>query len=158
MSESITTGPVLFCYDGSEGSQSALIAAAQLLDRPVDAAVVTVWERVAVRLALAGAFAAEAVATEVEADQAEESRARAAAEQGAQRANQMGYQASPMVKEATEGVARAIIEVADELSARLVVCGQRGRGLLRSALLGSVSHALASHARRPVLIAPNRPQ
>jgi nucleotide-binding universal stress UspA family protein len=158
MSEVKTTGPVLFCYDGSEGSKSALTAAADLLDRPVDAVVLTVWERVAVRLALAGAFAAEAVSTEIEADEAEESYARAAAEQGALSAKQKGYNASPRVIEATEGVGRAIIEVADEVSARLIVCGQRGRGLLRSALLGSVSHGLASHARRPVLIAPERPQ
>jgi nucleotide-binding universal stress UspA family protein len=46
------------------------------------------------------------------------------------------------------------LEVADEISARLVVCGQRGRGALRTALLGSVSHRLASHAQRPVLIVP----
>jgi nucleotide-binding universal stress UspA family protein len=41
--------------------------------------------------------------------------------------------------------------------AALVVCGQRGRGAIRSALLGSVSHALAAHAKRPVLIAPEHP-
>jgi nucleotide-binding universal stress UspA family protein len=156
MSEVKTTGPVLFCYDGSPGSRSALLAAADLLDRPAEAVVLTVWERVAVRLALAGAFAAEAVSTEVEADEAEEAHARAAAQQGALRANENGYNASARVKEATEGVARAILEVADELSARLIVCGQRGRGLLRSTLLGSVSHTLASHTRRPLLIAPER--
>ena len=30
-------------------------------------------------------------------------------------------------------------------------------GAIRSALLGSVSHALAAHAKRPVLIAPQHP-
>ena len=156
MSERNTTGPVLFCYDGSPGSRSALLAAADLLDRPVDAVVLTVWERVAVRLALAGAFSAEAVSTEVEADEAEEAAARAAADKGALSSNENGYHASPVVREATHGIARAILEVADEVSARLIVCGQRGRGLLRSTLLGSVSHALASHTARPLLIAPER--
>ena len=156
MSEVNTTGPVLFCYDGSPGSRSALLAASDLLDRPVDAVVLTVWERVAVRLALAGAFSAEAVSTEVEADEAEEAAARAAADSGAVTANEKGYRASPVVREATEGIARAILEVADEVSARLIVCGQRGRGLLRSTLLGSVSHTLASHTRRPLLIVPER--
>ena len=51
-------GPVLFCFDGSDGSREALRAAADLIDRPVDAVVLTVWETVATRLALAGAFAA----------------------------------------------------------------------------------------------------
>ena len=51
-------------------------------------------------------------------------------------------------------MARTIDEIAQEIDAGLVVCGQRGRGAIGSALLGSVSHALASHAKRPVLIAP----
>ncbi len=59
-----------------------------------------------------------------------------------------------MIRESFQGVVEAILETADEVSARLIVCGQRGRGPIRAALLGSVSHALASHARRPVLIAP----
>ena len=62
-----------------------------------------------------------------------------------------------MAKESFEGVAKTILETADELSARLIVCGQRGRGIVRSTLLGSVSHALASHTARPVLIAPEIP-
>ena len=62
-----------------------------------------------------------------------------------------------MIRESFEGIPKAILETADHLSARLIVCGQRGRGVLRSALLGSVSHTLASHTRRPILIAPERP-
>jgi hypothetical protein len=50
-------GPVLFCFDGSDGSREALRAAADLINRPVDVVVLTVWETVATRLALAGAFA-----------------------------------------------------------------------------------------------------
>jgi nucleotide-binding universal stress UspA family protein len=127
-------------------------AAADLIDRPVDAVVLTVWETVATRLALAGAFAAGDTTGNLDAE--EESYARSVAEEGALRANEHGYKASPMVKESFEGIAKTILEAADDLSPRLIVCGQRGRGVLRSTLLGSVSHTLASHARRPVLIAP----
>jgi nucleotide-binding universal stress UspA family protein len=62
-----------------------------------------------------------------------------------------------MTKESFDGIAKAILEVADSISARLIVCGQRGRGVLRTALLGSVSHSLASHARHPILIVHEAP-
>jgi nucleotide-binding universal stress UspA family protein len=131
-------------------------AAADVIARPADAVVLTVWETVATRLALAGAFAGNTAGGE-DLDAGEESAARSVAEEGARRANEHGYNATPMVKESFEGIARVILETADELSARLIVCGQRGRGVVRAALLGSVSHTLASHTRRPVLISPESP-
>jgi nucleotide-binding universal stress UspA family protein len=148
-------GPVLFCFDGSEGSRAAMKSTVDLINRPVDAVVLTVWETVATRLALAGAFAAGITTGGADLDTEEESFARSMAEEGALRAREHGYTASPMIKESFEGIPKAILETADHLSARLIVCGQRGRGVLRSTLLGSVSHTLASHTRRPILIAPD---
>ena len=150
-------GPVLFCFDGSDGAREAMRAAADLIIRPVDAVVLTVWETVATRLALAGAFAAGMTTGGVDLDVEEASYARSVAEEGALRASEHGYTASPMIRESFEGIPRAILEAADHLSARLIVCGQRGRGALRSTLLGSVSHTLASHTRRPILISPEHP-
>lgn len=49
---------------------------------------------------------------------------------------------------------RAVVEVSDELGADLIVVGSRGRGGVAELVLGSVSHHLAHHARRPVLIVP----
>ena len=151
-------GPVLFCFDGSEGSRVAMRGAVELISRPVDAVVLTVWETIATRLALAGAFAAGMTVGGGDLDAEEESTARSVAEEGALRAGEHGFQASSMAKESFDGIAKAILETADDLSARLIVCGQRGRGVLRSTLLGSVSHTLASHSRRPVLIAPEIPE
>jgi nucleotide-binding universal stress UspA family protein len=131
-------------------------AAVDLIDRPADAVVLTVWETVATRLALAGAFAAGYTTDDADLDAEEESNAKSVAEEGALRAREHGYEASPMTRESFEGIPKAILETADDVSARLIVCGQRGRGVLRSALLGSVSHTLASHTRRPILIAPER--
>jgi nucleotide-binding universal stress UspA family protein len=154
MAEGGHSGPVLFCFDGSDGSRAAMRAAANVIDRPVDAVVLTVWETVATRLALAGAFAAGSTTGGADLDADEESYARSVAEEGALRASEHGYAASPMIKESFDGIPRAILEIAEDLSARLIVCGQRGRGAIRSTLLGSVSHTLASHARRPILLAP----
>lgn len=150
-------GPVLFCFDGSDGSRAAMRAAAAMIDRPVDAVVLTVWETVATRLALAGAFAAGSTTGGADLDADEESYARSVAEEGALRASEHGYKASPLIKESFDGIPRAVLETADDFSARLIVCGQRGRGALRSTLLGSVSHTLASHTKRPILIAPEHP-
>jgi nucleotide-binding universal stress UspA family protein len=150
-------GPVLFCFDGSEGSRFAMKVAADLINRPADAVVLTVWETIATRLALAGAFAAGSTTGGADLDAEEESFAKSMAEEGALRAKEHGYEASSMTSESFEGIAKAILETADDLSASLIVCGQRGRGVLRSALLGSVSHTLASHTRHPILIAPEHP-
>jgi nucleotide-binding universal stress UspA family protein len=143
--------------DGSDGSREAMRAAAVMIDRPAVAVVLTVWESVATRLALAGAFAAGTTTGGADLDADEEFYARSVAEEGALRAIEHGYEASPLIKESFDGIPRAILETADDLSARLIVCGQRGRSAVRSTLLGSVSHTLASHPRRPILIAPEHP-
>jgi nucleotide-binding universal stress UspA family protein len=119
-------GPVLFCFDGSDGSREAMRAAVDLIDRPADAVVLTVWETVATRLALAGAFAAGYTTDDADLDAEEESNAKSVAEEGALRAREHGYEAAPMTRESFEGIPKAILETADHLSARLIVCGQRG--------------------------------
>jgi nucleotide-binding universal stress UspA family protein len=148
--------PVLFCYDGSDGSKSALAVAAEIGARPADAVVLTVWMPAAVLLARGGSLGVAYVPNEGEIDAEEAAAAQRIAEQGAQEARERGYNASARIAEATESVAKTIAEVADETDAGLIVCGQRGLGPVRSALLGSVSHALSARAQRPVLIAPTQ--
>jgi nucleotide-binding universal stress UspA family protein len=147
--------PVLFCYDGSDGSKTALAAAAEMI-KPADAVVLVVWMTAAVQLARAGSFVV-AVPNEGEIDDQEAAIARQIAEDGAARGRERGYNTSARIAQATESVARTIDEIAEEIDAGLVVCGQRGRGMIGSALLGSVSHALATHTKRPLLIAPQHP-
>lgn len=147
--------PVLFCYDGSDGSKTALIAAAEVI-KPADAVVLVVWTPAAVQLARAGSFLV-AIPDEGEIDEKEAALAQQIAEEGVAGARGRGYNASARVAQAYESVARTIDEVAQEIDAGLIVCGQRGRGAIGSALLGSFSHALASHTKRPVLIAPQHP-
>jgi nucleotide-binding universal stress UspA family protein len=133
--------PVLFCYDGSDGSRSALSAAGELVTRPADAVVLTVWMPAVVSLVRAGAFLT-AIPNEGEIDEQEAASAKRIAEEGAAGAREHGYNASARIAEADSSVVGTI------------GCGQRGRGAIRSALLGSVSHGLSAHAQRPVLIVP----
>ena len=143
---------VLFCYDGSEGSKAALVAAAELI-KPADAVVLAVWTKAAVQLARAGSFLV-AIPNEGEIDEQEAAGAQQIAEEGAAGARRRGYNASARIEEANASIAKTIDEVAQGIDAGLIVCGQRGRGAIGSALLGSVSHALAVHTKRPLLIAP----
>jgi nucleotide-binding universal stress UspA family protein len=147
-------GPVLFCYDGSEGSRTAMAAAVELIARPTPAVVLTVWQPAAVLLARAGGFGTGYLSDEERVDAGQAQLAGDAAVEGVERARAHGYDASSRVEETTEGAGRKIIEIADELDARLIVCGRRGLGAVASALLGSVSHVVLAHAGRPVLIVP----
>jgi len=51
--------------------------------------------------------------------------------------------------------AEGLSDLADEVSAELIVVGSRGRGAFRAAFLGSVSYSLVGVARCPVLVVPH---
>ena len=57
--------------------------------------------------------------------------------------------------------ASVIAAVADRDNADVIIVGRRGRGGVAELVLGSVSHELAIHSRRPVLLiepeAPKKP-
>lgn len=50
--------------------------------------------------------------------------------------------------------AHALVELADERDARVIVVGTRGESPLRGALLGSTPHKLLQLSDRPVLVVP----
>ena len=113
--------PVLFCYDGSDGSKTALRAAVELI-KPADAVVLVVWTPAAVQLARAGSFLV-AVPNEGEIDEQEAAAAREIAEEGAAGARGRGYNASARIAQAKGKVARTMDQIAQEIYAGLVVCG-----------------------------------
>lgn len=51
----------------------------------------------------------------------------------------------------------AIIELADETDADLIVVGARGRSVVKELLLGSTSLGVLHHAHRPVTVVPSAP-
>jgi len=143
----MAAAPILICYDGSEGAKHAIDAAAGLLDG-----------HPAVVLAVGPPLTAEesyaALGTLVPSFQElNEEQALERAKEGAELAASAGFAAEARAEVAAptwEGV----IHVADEIDAAAIVIGSRGLTGVKEALSGSVSHAVAEHAGRPVLIVP----
>jgi nucleotide-binding universal stress UspA family protein len=147
--------PVLLCVDGSEGANHAVETAAQLLGGSV--LVVSVWEPVG-ELSQTnpwGAFISAVGQSAAELDAIAEEIAGETAEKAAELARRSGFvEAEALGARSRGSIWSTLLELADERDARLVVAGARGQSQVRSLLLGSVSHAVVQHARRPVLIVP----
>jgi nucleotide-binding universal stress UspA family protein len=79
--------------------------------------------------------------------------ARRRARAGAERARRAGFAADARAEVAAP-TWEAIVEVADDVDAAVIVLGSRGLNGARELLEGSVSHQVAEHAGRPVLIVP----
>ena len=141
--------PILICYDGSDDAQRAIDAAAGLLG-PRRAVVLAVGPPLtaAESIAVMGPVTPGAAFEELNEDDARQ-RARA----GAELARRAGF-----VAEARTGLAaptwQGIVDTADEIDAAVIVLGSRGLSGAREALHGSVSHQVAEHSGRPVLIVP----
>ena len=58
------------------------------------------------------------------------------------------------VKELGGDPAKVILEMADELSADVIVMGSRGHNALEEVLLGSVSHKVQMKSKIPVFLVP----
>ncbi len=91
-------------------------------------------------------------------DQAARSRARELAEEGCGILRAAGVQATtPAAVEGPGAVWRTILAEADQRDVSVIVMGSRGITGVRSLVLGSVSHGVANHSHRPVLIMPTVP-
>ena len=141
--------PILLCCDGSEESGRAIATAAGLLGlrRAVVldiGPVITAAESLATLSPVAPAAAFEELNTT---DVLERAR------QGAERARRAGFEAEARAELASPTY-EGIVDVADEIDAAVIVIGSRGLSGAREAFEGSISHAVAEHAGRPVLIVP----
>lgn len=145
-------GPVLIAYDGSDDARFAIDEAARLVGG-ADAIVLYVRQPLeSVAAHLEGHPALEEVRG-IEAGAMDA--AERLASEGAQYARRAGLIAVPRVATSFSAVAETIVSAADEVDASLIVLGSRGYRGLRSLLLGSVSHHVVHHARRPAIIVPS---
>lgn len=144
------TQEILICYDGSKDAERAVDTAATLLGprRAVVLAVAPVMMTFAEGMAATSSF--------VPGDAFEElNRADALwrAEAGAGYARRVGFEAEARATVAAK-TWQGIVDVAEEIDAAIIVIGSRGLSGLREFARGSVSHDVARHARRAVLIVP----
>jgi nucleotide-binding universal stress UspA family protein len=150
---------ILFAYDGSEGADGAIAAAAKLLDvDSSDVVVLAVWEPMIVEALRAARFGGPIPMPPDPGDQDERARqdARRIAEHGALLAAELGFDARPIWVADQRHIAETIIEEAAALDVDLIVLGARGLTGVR-AFLGSVSNHVLQEARRPVLVVPPTP-
>jgi nucleotide-binding universal stress UspA family protein len=145
---------VIIGYDGSHDADLAVDFAAAKLSAQ-KARVVTVWEP---GLAAADVTPVPGAARlpSPEEDARFEEAARQTADSGAARAVAAGLSAEPEIARGVGvgDIARALLDVAEQYDADLLVVGRRGMGRIRSAVLGSVSDAAVRDGRRPVLVVP----
>lgn len=148
------TKPILLCFDGSSDAENAIRGAGDLLG-PRPAVVITVseplrlWEpsdpatilNAPIGKLLAKALQLEEIIDEVAQEQVN---------RGVALARAAGFDAHGRVARGKPW--RAICEVANQIDAEAIVLGARGLSRVESALLGSVSATVSSHAGRPVLI------
>jgi nucleotide-binding universal stress UspA family protein len=136
-------GPMLLCYDGSEGARRAIERAGALLPGS-DAIVLHLWDSPAV----SGVFATPAHGAVVQTRRAAE-----VAGEGAELARAAGFSARPFP--AGIGASwESVLAVAEAEGAGLIVIGARGLTGARAAVLGSLSRGVTQHARVPVLVVP----
>ncbi len=151
-------GPVLIGFDGSASARRAVECTARLLPEAT-AVVANVWHPYGRRtpgglpgpiehMVSEGAHKEDAAS----ADQSED-----LARQGAELAGSLGLVAEPRSVSSDRNPGPALMQLADELAAEVIVIGPRGLSTIAAALRDGTSRHLALHSRVPVLVVPAEP-
>jgi nucleotide-binding universal stress UspA family protein len=147
--------PAVFAYDDCAPAAHALQQGIELMT-PRPAIAATAWETAsyAVGVALLAVPAGVARTGADRLDEAARSHAAGVAAEAGTRLAYAGWSAETTPVEARHNVASALIDLAAEHDAGVIVTGTRGRPRVTAALLGSTAEALIRHAGRPVLLVP----
>jgi nucleotide-binding universal stress UspA family protein len=147
---------VLIAYDGSEPARAAVREAAHLFGHRA-VLVLTVWEPGLAALTLAppqvpGETPTVPPELVEEVDRTMLEHASAVAQEGAELSRSLGLASESMVIPDEVNVPEAIAKVAHERDVQAVVIGTRGLSGLKARILGSTSHGVIQHCRKPVLV------
>lgn len=143
--------PLLIAYDGSPFAKAAITDAGQQLQGWRHAVVLTVREPLEQVPFMSTLGASVDAGTFAALQESAEKEATGVAEEGAELARAVGFEAEARVETGPTPWER-IVEVAEELDAGLIVIGSRGLTGLKRAVIGSVAAAVAQHSGRSVLI------
>jgi nucleotide-binding universal stress UspA family protein len=145
--------PVVIGFDGSDGSARAIRATAELFPA-AQVVIVHVWHMP--NLYVSGYAGAPAIPADVEqeVEKAAAEQANETLEQGKELARQAGLEVQGVAYVTPSPAWRQLLGAAQDVHARAIAVGSRGRGEIKSLVLGSTSQALAHHCRVPLLIVP----
>jgi nucleotide-binding universal stress UspA family protein len=146
-------GPLLICYDGSEGARTALDAAVAAFDRP--AVVACYWQPFADSGRRLATNLLEFVQDPASINEREQAAAQEVAGEGAARVAAAGRPAEAVAIKVAASIDEAILRHADELDAFTIVLGSRSRSRLGSILLGDVAGDVLQLSSRPVFVVPS---
>ena len=143
--------PILICYDGSDDAARGIETAAALFGQRravvLDISpILTPTESLAATSSIVPGNAFE----ELNLDDATR-----VAEKGTEIARSAGLDAESRGAVASP-TWQGVVDVADDIQAAVIVIGSRGLEGVREIAEGSLSHQIAQHAGRPVLIVPPR--
>ena len=143
---------ILIGYDGSDDAKAAIERAGAVLTDE-SATVITVWESVKHLASKAPGLAT--VSNPEETDPARQEEAENLAREGAELAREHGLDATYQAAERQSTVGDAILNEAEAVGASAVVVGSRGKGLLRSLVLGSTAQDVLQRSDFLVMVVPS---
>lgn len=141
-------GPLILCYDGSEGAERAIRTAPTLLGRGRPARVLYAYKPTERGLGVAQALSGGRIDAPVHG----ETEAHDILDRGLAIARDAGFEAEPLLAVADRRTSELIADTAEDLDAPAIVMGQRGISGFRSAVLGSVSRDVVNAQHRPVVL------
>lgn len=149
------SGPILLCTDGSDLAIAALRRGLAVVARGGRVVIATVVEMTAPMDVVGTGFAGGIVSPE-QAMRDDQAQVAAGEEILANTRDALGLSTAELtVLDGTPGP--ALVDLAAQLPAAVIVIGTRGRGGLRRAVLGSVSDHVVRHAPCPVVVCAAEP-